>query len=791
MSAYLKTKDDIPAVIAEMSTEEKVKFITAQSYTHTFPIERLGIPSITIMDGGTGPNQNHHLHDTAPYLTQKLGKDVPTGIRNFHHMLRHPDQVPEDMKDTINAFLEEAKENWLPEGEWSGVFPPGMLLGATWNPETVRMVGQALAKECDACKMDVILGSPNVDTHRDPRAGRLFEGYSEDPFLVSNLAPELVKGVQEEGLVANVKHYCANNQETERSGINEIISIRALQEIYFPGFRACVEEGGAMTVMSAYNSINGPACALNPWLLKTILKDSWGFDGAVTSDWGAVYDQIDALNAGNDFEQPKPQNLDRVFAAIESGALKMEVIDEAVRRMLNVILCTPAFNGRKNLKYDRDFSRKAAYGAAAEGTVLLKNNSILPLPKDVKIGVFGSKAKELIFCGQGSAEVMSWEVTEVFPELQKILGEGNVVFGSVPSGAKAVIAVVGKNGQEGRDQADMFFPEEDAAELREAIKAGKAAGVPVVAVLNLACPVDLREFYDDLDAILSMFIPGMEGGHAVADILTGNLNPSGKLPLTFPWKIEDVPAFITWPGEAGESWYGEGIFIGYRYYDTKGVEPMFPFGHGLSFSKFEFSDLKFSSDEWKKSDSDVLKIKLKVKNTGKYDGKEVVEVYIHDVKSTLRKPEKELKAFKKVFVKAGETVDVEIPLKYKDLAAYDERLKDWVVEPGVYEARLGTSSREIQLTGSFRLIAHNPYAYSPYGSLQAMLQDNRALDILSKYIPKQTLDTMINRVNMMPAITLGRMWPRFINPTLSGTKEEREVIRDKCYAELASVEVIE
>ncbi|NLN46324.1 MAG: hypothetical protein GX153_07140, partial [Clostridiaceae bacterium] len=642
-----------------------------------------------------------------------------------------------------------------------------------------------------AFKMDVILGSPNVNIHRDPRNGRLFEGYSEDPCLAATLAPELVKGVQEEGLIANIKHFAANNQETERSGVNEIISLRALYEIYLPGFKACVTEGKGMTVMSAYNSINGKPCAQNPWLLQEVLKGEWGFEGAVTSDWGAVYDQVEALNSGNDLEQPHPMRIDALYNAVQSGALKTETVDEAVRRMLNVIVVSPSFNGRRHLHLARAFSHAAGYRDVAEGAVLLKNNGLLPLKGDARVAVFGSKSKELIFCGQGSAEVVSSQVTHVYPELVRKLGADKAVFGTVADDADAVVVTVGVNGQEGSDQPDMFLPEQDRNELAEAIAAAKAKGKPVVAILNLSNPVDLRAYVDDLDAILCIFIPGMCGGEVSADILLGAVNPSGKLPLTFPKRYEDTPAYLSFPGESGESWYSEGIFVGYRYYDTKDVEPLYPFGHGLSYTSFEFTDVSLSSEVWNAREDDTLTVRVKVRNTGKVDGKEVVQLYIHDEKSTLRKPLQELKAFKKVFVKAGETVEAVLTLCVQDLASYDARLKEWAAEPGYYQVRLGNSSRNILQTARFRLVAHNPYAYTPFGSMSQMVQDPRAVEVLKRYIPAQAVDNMVQRVTVMPNITLARLWSRMINPMLDGTREENDAILEKVFQELGAIEVSE
>ena len=483
--------------------------------------------------------------------------------------------------------------------------------------------------------------------------------------------------------------------------------------------------------------------------------------------------------------------IDALYNAVQSGALKTETVDEAVRRMLNVIVVSPSFNGRRHLHLDRAFSHAAGYRDVAEGAVLLKNNGLLPLKGDARVAVFGSKSKELIFCGQGSAEVVSSQVTHVYPELVRKLGADKAVFGTVADDADAVVVTVGVNGQEGSDQPDMFLPEQDRNELAEAIAAAKAKGKPVVAILNLSNPVDLRAYVDDLDAILCIFIPGMCGGEVSADILLGAVNPSGKLPLTFPKRYEDTPAYLSFPGESGESWYSEGIFVGYRYYDTKDVEPLYPFGHGLSYTSFEFTDVSLSSEVWNAREDDTLTVRVKVRNTGKVDGKEVVQLYIHDEKSTLRKPLQELKAFKKVFVKAGETVEAVLTLCVQDLASYDARLKEWAAEPGYYQVRLGNSSRNILQTARFRLVAHNPYAYTPFGSMSQMVQDPRAVEVLKRYIPAQAVDNMVQRVTVMPNITLARLWSRMINPMLDGTREEKDAIREKAFQELGAIEVIE
>ena len=787
--AALRTIDDIPAVMAEMTLDEKVRFVTVPTEIRTYAIPRFDIPSIQIQDGGTGVNYMHLFEEmeVQGLLPVVDGFDL---YRDIPYYLDHPDEGTPEIRELMRVYMEIVDRDYRPNHKFPGCFPPGMALGATFDPETVYMAAEALGREMDAYRIDVVLGSPNVNIHRVPRNGRLFEGYSEDPCLAAALAPEFVKGIQDAGPLANAKHFAANNQETGRSGIDTHVSERALHEIYFPGFKACVD-AGCMTVMSAYNKINGYACALNKWLLTDVLKEQWGFTGVVDSDWGAVYDQVDALNAGNDLEQPRVKNHDAVYEALKDGRLTEEKLDDAVERMLRLVLAAPAKKGHRYTDIDREYSRKAAYRAAAESAVLLKNNGILPLSGDKKICFYGERSRKLAFCGSGSAQVYTDQATHLMPETVKLIGKDRVTFEEIREDTDVVVVTAGANGQEGRDRPDMRLEHEDEEMLSRAIRDAKEEGKPVVLVLNIAAPVDLRAFINDLDAVLCIWIPGMEGGHAAADLLFGKVNPSGKLPLTFPMREEDTPSYLNFPGEDGEVFYGEGIYVGYRYYDKKDITPLFPFGFGLSYTSFTLSDLEVSGTFWDTTRDPLLHLSVRVRNTGNRDGREVVQLYIHDEVSVLDKPLRELKAFKKVTVKAGESVTVQFDLTPEHFSSYDPKLHRFVTEPGWFEIFLGTGSRDLPLSARVRLIGKNPYAVDPASPAGPLLENEQAVRVLKKYIPEALVNDLRARILQFPALTLDGFWRRTASRALPGTAAEKSALREQMLSELREIDIVQ
>ncbi len=802
MNIKLTDKKSIPEVIKEMTLEEKASLLTGGAPFYTNGIERFGIPSALLLDGGTGINFMQ-LYMEKLFKCEKKIKNTDdslyiSGLESFaaggriSPKINNPDALSgEDQQILAMAVAEVNKLK--PKGKSPGCFPPGILLGATWEPETVYECANALGREANAYQIDVLLGSPNVNIHRDPLNGRLFEGYSEDPCLVAKLAPNFVKGIQDEGVIANVKHFAANNQETERTSINERIPLRALHEIYFPGFKACVQDGGVKTVMSAYNKINGKACAMNRWLLTEVLKEQWGFEGFVVSDWGGAYDQVKAAEAGNDLAMPGPRMLEPLIDAVKSGKLGESVIDKCAKNILEVLLEMPVMKGRKYNDIDTNFSVKAAYRAAADGVVLLKNREkLLPLNKGTKVSFFGERSRKFIESGGGSAEVWTDLSTNIYDSTIKKIGIDHVSFEMINVDTDVVIVTVGAKGQEGSDRPSMDIEEDDCIMLSNSVTQAKAAGKKIIVILNIAGPVHMMDWIDDVDAVLCVFFPGMEGGRAAADILFGDINPSGKLPITFPKYYRDCPTYGNFPGQFEEVWYGEGIYVGYRYYDLKETEPLYPFGYGLSYTTFELSDLRIQKSLVNLDKGENIEVLVKVKNTGKTAGKEVVQLYIADEESTLHKPPKELKAFKKVYLAPGEEKDVCMVLEKNDLASFDTNLNDWTTEPGYYQVLIGNSSRNITLMGRFKAVCQNPYGYGPDSPISKIFNDNSAVNVIRKHLAEFNIEPLAvigNDLIFYPSKKFSDLWSGSFAPLLTGKEAAEKNIRDEIYKELKEIDI--
>ena len=775
--------DKIKTILEQMTIEEKADMVCGASNFCTADASRYGVPAIRMLDGGTGINYEQLIADlilswrTNPRDEEEawLMKDFSaTEERNVIFDYFRPDKLTEKETKVWKKVREYLKEQFIKNTtnndttlafvEMAGdaaadimspaCFPCGMMLGATFNPDVVNQTGHALGREARAYGVSMLLGTPNINIHRDPLGGRLFEGFSEDPCLVAKLAPEYVKGVQAEGVAANIKHFAANNQEKNRQGINETISERALQEIYFPGFRACVEQAQPATVMAAYNKINGTACTANEWLLDGILRKYWGFEGMVVSDWGAVYDPIAALKAGNDLNMPGiTADPEKVVQAVEAGELTEEELDRNVARVLELMdtYGSPECYDM-SAQYIMDMSKQAAYKAACEGIVLLKNeNGIFPIQSKGKAGndsVFetvsdeevmsgvvlcGSGAIRLYDCGTGSAGITTDKTSSIY---EGLIQNGVEVSIGIPAAGKRAgistyICVARIPGMEGNDRKNMKLAPEDTRILNQMLDLKRENPmVKLGLILNVSGPVDLALWEHELDGIFCMFLPGMEGGHAMADILTGRVNPSGKLPLTFPKKHKDTPTYLNFPGDGYQVNYGEGIYVGYRYYDKKMVEPLYPFGHGLSYSHFEISNERAIADavpvelvypdgkvDNKKMPvlTDSLRIAVDVINQGPEEfseGMEVVQLYISDPYATISKPVKELKAFKKIRLAYGEREKVTFTLTKEDFASFDSDLHQWVAEEGVYNILIGNSSRNIVCSMPIYLDAKTAYSYS-------------------------------------------------------------------------------
>ena len=715
---------NVNTILEKMTLEEKARLVNGATFFGMASIDRLGISRMQLLDGGTGMNFEQLFGDMVD--VGKLAVDSTNGMVGstiLTHVIEYyfePEKLTQEELE-LHAWIKERLEKNLKGVDYApGCFPPGILLGATWNKEVVHEVGEALGKEARLYGVNILLGTPNVNIHRDPLNGRIFEGYSEDPCLVSELAPELVKGVQKYGVAANVKHFAANNQETNRVGINETISARALDEIYFPGFKACVKEGGVKTVMSAYNRINGVPCTENRWLLTDKLREEWGFDGVVLSDWGAVYHPVEALKAGNELAMPGPLPWEPIAEAVQSGTLSEDELNLAVKRILGMIdwIGKKSFESSQiepqDLKEETD---QAAYRAACEGVVLVENAGFLPFDSDKKVSVLGSGAEKLMDCGSGSAGITTNRTSHLRQGL-------NIVD---PAEAQAFVFVSRLSGMEGNDRPHMHLDIEDIKllyaygalewdktpecirEQLEGINKAKDCGKPMVLVLNICGPVDLSYLDREVvKAVLIAFLPGMEGGRAIADILNGKINPSGKLPLTFPMRYEDTPTYLNFPGDGYEVCYGEGIYVGYRYYDKKKIAPLYPFGYGMSYTTFKCCGV----GDVCVTDKDIT-WKISVTNTGEMAGAQVIQIYISDPYATLPKPVKELKTFEKVYLQPGESKTITFKINKEQLASYDTDLKMWTVEEGYYDMIAATSSSVSDIFARERVYfeCDSPYRY--------------------------------------------------------------------------------
>lgn len=717
----------------DLTIEEKISLVKGVSFFHMSGVESKGLEGIFCLDGGTGINFEQLFGDFCSMdkdMRKYFGSKVLQNVIAYYY---EPEMLSEEecvLREWITKRLSQQckKEVFAP-----GCFPAGILMGATWNPKVVYEVAAALGREAAAYGIDLLLGTPYVNLMRDPLSGRLFEGYSEDPYLMTVLAPEMVKGVQSQGVAANVKHFAANNQESFRVGINEIITKRALFELYFPAFKACVEAGVA-TVMSAYNQINGVPCTENDWLLNGLLRYTWGFDGVVVSDWGAVKHLDLAVAAGNDVAMPGPIDGTSVRESLENGTLSVEKLDMAVDHML--VLMEKCRNNKLQETGEVSLdSETVAYQAALEGIVLLKNdNNVFPLSGDVAL--FGEGAKQFYDCGTGSAGITTNRKTSLLTELQLVKGNAHVSFEKMTAQTETVLIVVRKQGMEGNDHQDMFLPKEEEEMLLAAVKSAKKHGKRVGVVLNVCGPIDCSSFVDLVDGIFCVFLTGMQGAKALADLLVGKENPSGRLPVTFPMRYEDTPTYLNFPGDGYHTIYGEDIFVGYRYYDTKGIATRYPFGHGLSYTTFIYGDLRVDSNVF----TDKITGSVDVTNIGNYAGKEVVMLFVSDKKATLRKPKKELKGFDKIHLLPGETKTVQFTLTKEMLASFDMDLDRWEAEEGFYELIIARSAEEIICSKTVYGAWESAYSYSRRTSVKTLHDVTATWELLYELFDKYQLD---------------------------------------------------
>jgi beta-glucosidase len=692
-------------LLSRMTLEEKATMLAGSGWMEAAPIERLGIPAIKMADG-------------------------PMGVRSWAG------------SSAITSAANGPSAKVLTTS-----FPSGVTMAATWDTELVQREGQAIAQEVKALGRDMILG-PTVNINRVPLWGRNFEGYGEDPYLSARLSVAYIKGVQGEGVIPSVKHFAANNEEFERHRIDAHIDERALHEIYLPAFKAAVEEANVWTVMSAYNKVNGVHCAESTALLTDVLKKEFGFKGFVVSDWGSTYSTAPTVNAGMDLEMPGGARMkewisfpstqaagngagwltaDKVLAEVKAGHITEATLDDNVSRILRVIFESGLFDHPHpgGSEVDTPDQRAVALKGATEGIVLLKNaGSLLPLDatKIHSIAVIGPNAAVARTGGGGSSLVrpkyaiaprdgikeragdamhVSYEMGVGMQGEDSALdtpdARAKMLQAAADAAAKADVAVVvvgryAKLEGEGFDVKTMDLP----AGQDELIEAVEKANPRTIVVLNTGDPVTMTKWIDKTPALLDMWYGGQEGGHALAAILFGDANPSGELPVSLPKRFEDSPAYGHYPGENLKVDYAEGIYVGYRYFDTKNVEPLFPFGFGLSYTTFEYSNLKMNKIEFA-GKNPIWHFTVSVRNSGTRAGAEVAQLYVHDGHSKIDRPEHELKGFQRVELQPGETKTVEFTLDRAALSYWSPDKKEWVADPGTFEIQVGSSSRDIRL----------------------------------------------------------------------------------------------
>lgn len=659
---------DIDALLAELTLAEKASLTSGSSFWYTAPVERLGIPRVMVSDGPHGlraqPGEGDHVG---------LGGSLPATC-----------------------------------------FPTASAVASSWDPDLLRRIGEALAQEARACNLSVILG-PGINMKRSPLCGRNFEYFSEDPFLAGELGVGIVDGIQSRGVGTSVKHYAANNQETDRLRVDAQVDERTLREIYFPAFERIVRACQPWTIMCSYNKVNGLSASENPWLLTTVLREEFGFEGLVVSDWGAVYHRVPAVKAGLDLEMPPnlPRSPRQVVAAVEAGELEEPVLDARVRAVLALV-----DKGMGVLELDESFDadehHRLARAAAAESVVLLKNeNSILPLSREGRVAVIGEFARTPRFQGAGSSQVNPTKVENALDELTAAFGEVSFAAGygigetsaddalraeavEAATAADTVIMLIGLPGadeSEGFDRTHMRLPANQIA----ALHAVAAANPQLVVVLVNGATVELGEVVPHARALVEAWLGGQAAGGAIADVLSGAVNPSGRLAETVPHRLQDNSSYLNFPGDSRVVRYGEGLFIGYRGYDAADLEVAFPFGFGLSYTTFALSDLDVTTTGSVDPGDLAATVVVTVANTGTVAGAEVVQVYVRDVECSVARPVRELKGFAKVVLEPGESRQVTITLDQRAFSFWSELLGKWVVEAGEFAIEVGQHSRDLPL----------------------------------------------------------------------------------------------
>lgn len=672
-------------IVEKMSLEQKAAFVSGFDYWHLEEAPELGLPKIMVTDG-------------------------PHGLRKQNTDKKSSDGI--GLGNSVPATC----------------FPTAATSSCSWDEELLRQEGEALGEECLKEKVSVILG-PGTNIKRAPVCGRNFEYFSEDPYLAGKCSARLINGVQSKGIGTSLKHFACNSQEAYRMIINEVIDERALREIYLTAFEIAVKEAQPWTIMNSYNRINGVYASQNGWLQEKVARGEWGFEGLFVTDWGSSVDRIPGLQNGTDLEMPSSGtlNTEKIIAAVKSGELDENVLNERVDNVIHLIEKSKPVLEQEHT-YDVDAHHALACKIAEGSIQLLKNDdAILPIQKGQKIAVIGEMAKAPRYQGAGSSVINPTKMENAYDNLVALgmdvtyaqgynkgtdKADGTLENEAVAAAKNADVAIVFAGLTE---EIEGEGYERESIELlgsHNQLIEKVAAANPNTVVVLAGGSVVLMPWLNSVKGLVNSGLSGQAGGKAVANILTGKVNPSGKTSETYPLAYEDNPTYGNYPGVPVISEHKESVYIGYRYYDTAKKDVQFPFGYGLSYTTFEYSDLELSSANIK--DTDDLVVTFKIKNTGDVDGAEVAQIYVADQESTIYRPVKELKGFKKVFLKAGEEKEVSVTLNQRAFAFYNVDLQDWQVETGLFDIMVGASSRDIRLTKSVNIISECTAAIPDY-----------------------------------------------------------------------------
>jgi len=699
----------VQQLISEMTLEEKASLCSGRDPWSTKPIERLDIPWIWMADGPHGLRR-------AP-STDKWG---------------YGDQLP------------------------ATCFPTASALAATWDTDLIQQVGVALGKEAQAQSINILLG-PGTNIKRSVLGGRNFEYFSEDPVLSGEMAAAYINGVQSQGVGTCLKHYAANNVETNRMYVNSDVDTRTLHEIYLRPFEIAVKKAEPWSIMACYNRVQGEYGTQNHYMLKEVLNNRWDYDGLVISDWEAVVDRVEALKAGMHLQMPGRKaryNDSLIVAAVKNGQLEEATLDHIVEDLLKTVLKAQSLE--KNTEMPADENHQFARQVASQGITLLKNeNRVLPIQPDKykKVAIIGEFAENPRFQGNGSSEVKPTRVDNALEIIREEYGDNveisyargyklsddndlSLIGEAKEVAAEADIALVFAGlpshfESEGIDRTHIHMPQ---AHEKLISSIGEVQENTVVVLTNgsaVAMP-----WIDQVKGVVESWLVGQAGAGGVADVLFGRVNPSGKLAETFPLRLEETPAYLNFPGEQGEVLYGERLFVGYRYYDTRNIEPLFPFGYGLSYTDFQYSNLNVSDQTI--TDHDRPTVTVDITNTGEVKGREVVQLYVSDPKSRLQRPEKELKAFAKVDLQPGETKTVSFTLDSRDFSFYDPKREMWIAQSGKFDIKVGSSSRDIHQAQTIRLNSTQqvPLAFDEYTFFIDYWENEQTHEYIKELIPK-------------------------------------------------------